>query len=213
MAKNNKHIYDGLIINNKVIDRVVSTKFLGVIIDAQLKFREHIVQIKGKIARGIGILCRAKKFFNIKTHTDLYSSFVHPYLSYCGEFWGNTNTAYTCINPLIKLQKRAVRIITGANRLCFTAGIFRMLKIMPLAKFHTLAIFLFLYKVVKTVVPSAISSMFVFNHDVHDHDTRQANNIHVDPVHCDIRIKCIRYQATTLYNCSEGINWNFLLDM
>ena len=110
----NKHIYDDLIINNKVIDRVVSTKFLGVIIDAQLKFREHIAQIKGKIPRGIGILCRAKKFFNIKTLTD---SFVHPYLSYCVEFWGNTNTAY--INLLIKLQKCAVRIITGANRLCW----------------------------------------------------------------------------------------------
>ena len=205
-AKNNKHIYDDLIINNKVIDRVVSTKFLGVIIDAQLKFREHIAQIKGKIARGIGILCRAKKFFNIKTLTDLYYSFVHPYLSYCVEFWGNTNTTY--INPLIKLQKRAVRIITGANQLCSTDGIFKMLKIIPLAKLHTLAVFLFLYKVVNTVVPSTISSMFVFNRDVHDHDTRQANNIHVDPVHCDIRIKCICYQATTLYNCSDGFNYN-----
>ena len=60
----------------------------------------------------------------------------------------------------------------------------------------------------KYVVPSAISSMFVFNRDVHDHDTSQANNIHVDPVHCDICIKCIRYQATTLYNCSDGINYN-----
>ena len=100
-----------------------------------------------------------------------------------------------------------------------------MLKIIPLAKLHTLAVFLFLYKVVNTVVPSAISSMFVFNCDVHDHDTRQANNIHVDPVHCDIRIKCIRYQATTLYNFSDGLNYdvsyqcfkylikNFLLDI
>ena len=137
-AKNNKHIYDDLIINNKVIDRVVSTKFLGVIIDAQLKFREHIAQIKGKIARGIGILCRAKKFFNIKTLTDLYYSFVHPYLSYCVEFWGNTNTAY--INPLIKLQKHAVRIITGANQLCSTAVIFKMLKIIPLAKLKWLTL-------------------------------------------------------------------------
>ena len=90
-----------------------------------------------------------------------------------------------------------VRIITGANQLCSTAGIFKMLKIIPLAKLHTLAVFLFLYKVVNTVVPSTISSMFVFNRDVH-----------VDPVHCDIRIKCIRYQATTLYNCSDGINYN-----
>ena len=81
-AKNNKHIYDDLIINNKVIDRVVSTKYLGVIIDAQLKFREHIAQIKGKIARGIGILCRAKKFFNIKTLTDLIThSYILIYLT------------------------------------------------------------------------------------------------------------------------------------
>ena len=89
-----KTTFDDLYINHQTIDRVISTKFLGVIIDAKLKFKEHIAHIKGKIARGVGILCRAKKFFNIKTLTDLYYSFVHPYISYCVEFWGNIYSSY-----------------------------------------------------------------------------------------------------------------------
>ena len=50
--------------------------------------------------------------------------------------------------------------------------------------------------------------MFVFNRDLHDHDTRQADHIHVDRVTCDTRKKCIRYQATTLYNCDDSIMYN-----
>ena len=45
-----------LYIDNHTIDRVTCSKFLGVFIDQNLSFNEHIMYIKGKIARGIGIL-------------------------------------------------------------------------------------------------------------------------------------------------------------
>ena len=71
-----------------------------------------------------------------------------------------------------------------------------------IVKPHTLAVFLFLYKVVNTVVPSAISSMFVFNRDVHDHDTRQANKFMLTLF---IVISALSVSAIKLQHCTTAL--------
>ena len=47
-----------VIMQQNIIERVNSTKFLGLIIDDKLKWHEHIQQVTHKIARSVGILCK-----------------------------------------------------------------------------------------------------------------------------------------------------------
>ena len=47
-------------IDNEVLSEVKKTKFLGVIIDNKLTWKEHITYICCKIRRGIGILLKAR---------------------------------------------------------------------------------------------------------------------------------------------------------
>ena len=51
-------------IDNVKINMVDSTKFLGIFIDQSLTFRKHILYIKGKISRGIGILYKCRPVLN-----------------------------------------------------------------------------------------------------------------------------------------------------
>ena len=88
-------------LNHISLKRVKFTKFLGVIIDDQLKWSNHILYIKNKIAKGFGIILRARKFFNRKTLQNLYHSFIFPYLIYCVEIWGSASDAH--LLPLIIL--------------------------------------------------------------------------------------------------------------
>ena len=101
-----------IFVNNDVITRVYSTKFLGVIIDSQLKWSEHIQYryVKCKISKGIGIISKARKVFQKSTLVTLYYSFIYPYLSYCIEVWGTAGVSH--LSSLLKLQKRVVRINT-----------------------------------------------------------------------------------------------------
>ena len=48
-------------INNQIIYRVEHITFLGVILDSHLTWSYHIQHVKLKIAKSIGILCRARK--------------------------------------------------------------------------------------------------------------------------------------------------------
>ena len=77
------------VLNNVSLERVQCTKFLRIIIDDGLKWTDHISYIKNKIAKGFGIILRARKIFNKNTLLNLYHAFIFPYLIYCVEIWGN----------------------------------------------------------------------------------------------------------------------------
>ena len=48
-------------IEGKNIERVTKVKFLGVIIDSKLTWKEHINYMSNKISKSIGIIYKAKK--------------------------------------------------------------------------------------------------------------------------------------------------------
>ena len=118
--------FDTPSLNHISLKRVRFTKFLGVIIDDQLKWSNHILYIKNKIAKGFGIILRTRKFFNRKTLQNLYHSFIFPYLIYCVEIWGSASDAH--LLPLILLQKKIVRVISFSPYLAHTKEIFLKLK-------------------------------------------------------------------------------------
>ena len=69
---------DGLLINGNQITEVNETKFLGVIIDNKLTWCPHIMYIGKKIAKGIGIILKAREAFNNETLFSLYYTlFTH----------------------------------------------------------------------------------------------------------------------------------------
>ena len=89
------HVTESITVNNVNIEQVDKTKFLGVIIDPHLNFRDHILYLKGNISRGLGILYRGRIFFkNNKTMLTLYNVFIYPYFMYCNEVWENTYPTY-----------------------------------------------------------------------------------------------------------------------
>ena len=112
-----------IMIKGQIIDMVDVTKFLGVHIDACLSWRHHIQNTRNKIAKGLGIICKARKVLQKSTLLTMYNSFTLPYLTYCIEIWGMTFKCH--IDPLFKIQKRALRLITHSHRLAHTESLFK----------------------------------------------------------------------------------------
>ena len=103
-----------LVINGTTISMVKKSKFLGVYIDENLLFKDHILYVKGKISRSLGILYKARKFFVSETLLMLYNSFIFPHFTYCLSVWGNTCKSY--LSPIISLQDRAIRLISEVKK-------------------------------------------------------------------------------------------------
>ena len=121
---------NNIVVDNVKIEKVLHTKFLGVLIDQHLTFEAHVKNIKGKISRGIGILFKARKYLNKTSLLTLYHAFINLYFMYCVTIWGNTYQSV--LDPLYKLQKRTVRLVMGAGKYDHTYPIFQNLKILNL---------------------------------------------------------------------------------
>ena len=62
-----------LFINNEEINITHHTKFLflGVMVDDQLNWTDHVNYMKDKIAKGIGIISKTRKYLNINSRVCL----------------------------------------------------------------------------------------------------------------------------------------------
>ena len=97
--------------------------FLGVMVDDMLSWGDHIQYIRGKICKGLSIICKTRKFVNKQTLITLYYCFIYPYLAYSIEAWGLTFKTY--LTKLMTLQKKIVRIVGLADRNAHTDPLFQ----------------------------------------------------------------------------------------
>ena len=148
--------------NNHPIKEVCHIKFLGVIID----------YISKKIAKGIGVIIKARKIFDKTTLLSIYNSLILPYIGYCIHIWGN---AYqTHLQKLYVLQNKIVRIIAGVPRRTSSDHSYCELNILKLKKLYLYAVCLCMYKYENDMLLELFKDIFIKVTDVHEHDTRNA---------------------------------------
>ena len=198
---------DNLFINREQIERVYSTKFLGVIIDEKLNWCEHIKSIKSKISKSIGIICKARKKLNKSVLLTLYYSFVHPYLTYGLEIWGNTYHIY--VNLLNVLQKKVIRLIKNVGPRESTIDIFKELRILNLSNLYKVSIAIFMFKYCKNELPFIFHEMFKYCTDIHNYNTRSANQLNVPFCRLDIAKRQVRFNGVLIWNyVSSKLEYN-----
>ena len=96
--------------NLMVIEKI---KYLGVQIDQNLEWKEHIKYVSSKVARAIRFLKYTKNFIPRNCLNKLYRSIMEPYFRNCCSVWGCCSS--TEKDRLQKLQNRTARIITGSS--------------------------------------------------------------------------------------------------
>ena len=98
-------------IDNNVIECVENFNFLGLIINKQWKWKDHIDHIVLKIPRIIGVLTRLKNHIPLNILITLYNSLLLPHINYLLIVWGHQPSKLT------NLQKKCIRIISKNKRL------------------------------------------------------------------------------------------------
>ena len=130
--------------NHQEISEVNSTKFLGVLINNQLNWKNHLDRIWTKVSKNIGIILKARRVFDKHNLLSLYYSLIHSYLTYCIQVWGSTYQGH--LSKLVILQKNIVRIIRGVPPRTHTEPLFSELNISKVSNLYKYSIALFMYK-------------------------------------------------------------------
>ena len=100
-------------ITNTRLERVNKFKYLGVLLDDTLSWKDHIEYIGNKISSRLGVLRRARKVLPKPTCLMLYNTIVLPLFDYCSPVWDSCGAGSK--DYLDKLNRRAACIIEGRS--------------------------------------------------------------------------------------------------
>ena len=109
---------------DKEIEHVDIEKDLGVFMDSELSFHDHITKKVNKANSLVGIIRRCFSFIDIDTFKKLYSSFVRPHLEYGQELWSPYLRKY--INMIENVQIRATKLIDGFGKLTYQERLIKL---------------------------------------------------------------------------------------
>ena len=196
--KNKNELPPDITINGSKITEVNKAKFLGVIIDNKLTWNNHIKLITQKISKGIGIMIKARKYFNTITLTNLYNTLILPYISYGIQVWGSA--ANTHIDKILIKQKKIVRIICGDPPRTHTKPLFLKLNLMTVYQIYRYYVGVFMYKLYHNKLP-IIFDMFELTSSVHAYPTRQSQSYYIQFVPSLRTQKSIRISGPKIWNC------------
>jgi len=139
-----------VIINNHSISPEDKLKYLGVLLENYLSYKPHVQKVKTQLSRACGVLAKQKNYTTQSVLKVVYNAIIHPYLNYSILIWGHALNA--TIHSLIKLQKKAIKIIKQTNTKCLEP--FQLLNILSLSKIYTLSVGKFMHSYHNKLLPN-----------------------------------------------------------
>ena len=94
-------------LNYTLIPQTSTANYLGITIDTDLKFHNHIILLEHKISQTTGILSKLRHFLPQSALLKIYYALIHCQLMYNLSTWGSTLPSY--INKLKSLQNKAIK--------------------------------------------------------------------------------------------------------
>lgn len=134
---------NGLTLNNEKTQKLLfnkttdnkSLKFLGVHMDAELKWTAHTQELSKSLNSAIFCIRRIKNIVTPEAAKLVYYSTFHSRLSYGVLFWGTSSSA----QRIFLLQKRALRVLLGLAPLTSCREYFLREKILTLPAIYILS--------------------------------------------------------------------------
>ena len=158
--------------------QVSSTRFLGIIVDESLSWREQTDWVSRKINKSIGIIRRVSYLVTTNCLLTLYYSLIYPYLSYCNMVWASTFP--TILYKILVIQKCLVRIATRSKSQIPSATLFHKLHILTIFDITISQICVFIYKIHSSEgnIPEHFKTYFKANSQVYSYSTCQSSDLH-----------------------------------
>jgi len=162
-------------INNEPLKQVSVAKYLGMYIDENLKWDEHINVMIPKISAKIGILRSLRNIVPLCTLKLLYNAIVQPHFDYADIVYDSTSQTNKL--RLQNLQTRAARLISGSGPRTSRNPMFKELGWLSLQSRRDFHKSVMVYKCRYGLAPDYLNDRFSTNDSNHSHNTRNASQL------------------------------------
>ena len=177
---------------------VLSNKHLGVIIDQDFAWKNHISLVLKKIIKFTGLIAKLRHFTNKNNLKLAYYALVYPYLMYGNLVWENTYP--TRLQKLLNVQKKIVRLINFKSYMDHSEPSFKYLKILNIYQIndYLCSLFMFRFNYCQDL-PGLFNDYFKQNNALHKHNTRNSIKLHMSYKRTNYRTYTIFHKGVLIW--------------
>ena len=180
---------------DQAIERVSKFIYLGITLDENLNWKEHVDAVCIKANKCLSLLARIRPCLNLKASKCGYNCLILSTLTYADAAWGELSAM--CDENLQRLQNRAARIIARRYR---SNEAMTMLGWPLLKTIRKRNKCILVFKCLHDLVPKYLSEYFIRNSNVHSYNIRRCNDIHPPKPKLSLGKRTFRYSGTLLFN-------------
>lgn len=189
--------YPILKINNNIIERVTRFNFLGLILNSNLNWNDHVDHISKKISKVLGVLYRLKDIYPIAILLNIYNTLIVPHFTYCLIVWGSK--VYDG-HSLHLLQKKVLRIISNEDYIAHSEPICKNLRLLKITHMYRFTVWKFYFKLMNNLLPSYFVSLKPTMPLINEHYEIRQPKYHLPRIKHEFAEHIISYQLNKLLN-------------
>lgn len=162
-------------------------KILGIYVDSRMGWSSHIDHLCKKLNVTVFQLRKLRDCCDINTCLMFYNANFKSLITYGIQLWGASCDSIR----IFKIQKTAIRVLTGSGSTDHCRPLFRRLRVLPLPCLYIYAVLLYVMQHYDSLLK---------NSDLHNYETRQKQNLVVPQHRLQKTEKTVDYNGIKLFN-------------
>ena len=187
-----------LFLLGKELEPVKAARDLGVTLDSNLTYNEHIVSTVSSCMSRLGQINRVKHIFNKHALIIIINALVFSKLFYCSSVW--SNTTQTNLDKLQAVQNFACRILSGAKKFDHITPLLKDLRWLPIRQQLYFRFAVLVFKCMTSCAPEYLTSKLVGRSAVSTRNTRNSQHLNIPLFRTASGQRTFQYRATSLWN-------------
>ena len=183
---------------DKSIEAVTSYKYLGVVFDKHISWKNHAEYVCNKVAGRIGVFSRIRRFITIEAAQTVYTSIIQPIFDYCSIAW--SSLLQQDKDRMQRLQNRAARIIICETPAKSSSEVLKQLNWMTLDQRRAWNKVNLVRKCTLSQTPNYLSNSFARQNSNHSYSTRNNDFLILPKVRTNYGKRTFLFSGAGLFN-------------
>ena len=191
-----------LSVYNFSIKRVNHVVYLGMRIDEHLKWDKHVGHVCNNLSKNFHMFYTIRNLLTDQLKKQLYYSLVHSRILYGIEIYGACSG--TLLNKVIVMQNKLLKILYNRPFRTSTNELHAELKLLKVRDIYNVNILKFVYESINKNSIIQFHDYFLKHHRLHDHDTRNENNLYHRIMNTKYGESTLSFKGTELWNLLDN---------
>ena len=188
-------------LNDVQIERVECVRYIGVMLDSFLSWKQHVDLICTKLNRLFGVFSHLRHKIPEPYARQIYYSTIFPHVNYCLEIYGS------CASNLVKKlqikQNSLMKYLTKKDSLFSTNLIHHQNNILKVKDAYELKLLSFVHDCLNQNTIPIFHHYFKHQRQTHQYSTRQDSILSVPHMKTNIGLSSIKRKASDIWNSNK----------